>query len=222
MRNPRRSRNLAWLTVVASVAAIWIAFRMPDAGQGFTVQSVLGIGGICVLPFAFVLAIMRTAEARRYVSLARGKGLVARWTVSPTEWIAFVAGNAALDAERGGANLIDLHGTSATNGVDVVVTRDAISVGGDFHPFERNVAITIGPDWVELDQFVSDPNGSDANLHYRFPMVPEAAPAMERLAYDNAAAYQAALANPWTKVWVVLGLVGVLLFAVVVTLIFAA
>ncbi len=210
-----------WLTFVASVAAIWIAFRMPDAGQGFTLQSVLGLGGFCVLPFAFVLAIMRTAEARRFVRLARGQGVVARWTIAPTDWTVFVAQDDALAAERGGPNLIDLRGMTVGNGVEVVITRDAISVGGDFHPFERDVSITVGPDWVELDQFVSDPNGSDANLYYRFPMPPEAAPDMERLLHDHAAAYVAALANPATKVWVVLGLVGALLFAVLVALTFA-
>ena len=53
-------------------------------------QAVLGTGGPPVAPFALVLALMRTFDARRFARLARGEGVLARWVVSPERWRAFV------------------------------------------------------------------------------------------------------------------------------------
>lgn len=208
MRDPRRSRNVAFGVFVLSLAAIVAAFRIPDAGKGFTLQTVLGIGGLTVAPFAIVLALMRTADARRFARLARGEGVVARWTIPPGQWQAFVARNDALNGERGEPNLVDVHGIASGHGVDVVVTGESLSVGGDFHTFERDVTITVGPGWVEFYQYVYNPNGSDAHLHYRFPIVPGAERDVARLRDGLAVAYEEAAASSHAKLYIVIVLLG--------------
>jgi hypothetical protein len=208
MRDPRRSRNVAFGVLVLSIAAIVTAFRMPDAGKGFTLQSVLGIGGFMVAPFAFVLALMRVGEARRFDRLARGEGVVARWTISPGQWLAFVARNDALNAERGESNLIDVRNIPSGRSVDVVITGESLSVGGDFHTFERDVRITVGPGWVEFYQYLYVPNGTDGHFHYRVPTVPGVEQDLQRLGGTLHAAYEEAAGTPYAKTYIVILMLG--------------
>jgi hypothetical protein len=206
--NPGRSRNVALLWLAGGIAAVVVAAKMPDAGKGFTLQAVLGIGGLTVVPFALVLALMRTADARRYARLGRGEGLMARWTIPPSQWQAFVANNEALNAERGEPNLIDVHGIASGNGVDVAITGESLSVGGDFHTFERDVEITVGPGWVEFYQYLHVPQGTDGHFHYRFPTVSGVERELQRLRGALSDAYEEAVATSYAKSYIVILLLG--------------
>src|SRR5687768_15535479 len=87
-KDPVRKRNLALLILFFGIAAVAVAAVMP--GRGSLVQTGLAIAGLTATPFALVGALVFQVSGRRLARMRRGEGVIARWTVNPAQWRAFV------------------------------------------------------------------------------------------------------------------------------------
>lgn len=175
MRNPQRSRNIALVTLLCAVCAMAAGFAMPDAAPGFTPQFALRAGGFMVAMFAAVVALIRVGDARRFARMARGEGVIARWTVDPRSWRAFVEMSRAMDRqENAEGNRLDLTREPPDLGVEVVVGDNAICVGGDFHSLAKNATVSIHPSWMEFRELVAGGETQTVAVVVRFPMAPGA------------------------------------------------
>lgn len=123
---------------------------MPDAGRGLTFQAVLGISGILTAPIAFIYVLIKAVDTRRLDRLLRGDGVIARWQVDAASWQAFVRNEETHDLQPGRrANLLSYRDMPASGDVEIIVGRDALLIGGEFHAMSRRgLANLYGPHWL--------------------------------------------------------------------------
>lgn len=142
MAHPARSRNRGALLLVVSVVCQVIGFMLPDGGQQLSPQLVLALGGLMGTAVSAVWVLIRWAEARRYDRLKAGHGVIAHWTVDLGRWEWFREQSVGWDKRPGEPpNSADLSQAPGPSGIEIVVTGEAILIGEDFHPLEKNVAI---------------------------------------------------------------------------------
>lgn len=148
--NPALARNLACLIFLCAMAAATGAFMMPDAGTGLTLQAVLGISGILVAPVALVFTLIKAVDAWQMRGLLQGQGIIARWRVDAGSWRAFVQNEERLDQQPDRrSNLLSYRELPVGNGVEVIVGKSALLVGGEFHVLrKRGFANLYGPHWL--------------------------------------------------------------------------
>lgn len=203
------------MTFAAAVLAIWIAFALPDEGRRLNLQMVLGLAGFTVGPFALVLAVMRTFDARRLRRMRRGEGVIASWTLSAEAWREFMELYRSLEESAGGTNELNLArvGTATTarssdGAVKVVIGENAVAVGDEFCPVGRNVAVKIHAGWMEFDETMTNPDGPDWHKLVRLPIAPGADREAIRVQQHFSRAYAAAARSPRLKLYVALGVFG--------------
>lgn len=148
--NPALARNLAGLLLLCALAAATIAFQMPDAGRGLSLQAVLGISGILVAPVALVFTLIKAVDAWQMRRLQQGKDVIARWRVCTADWQTFVQHEDQLDQQPDRRpNLLSYRQLDAGNGVEVIVGNSAVVIGGEFHALrKRGFANLYGPHWL--------------------------------------------------------------------------
>lgn len=133
MRNPRRmvGYSLAAALVgggaalAATVSADWIG-DVPSA-------LITSFGGICAI-FGLFGVLMTVFAAIGHARLMSGRGVIARWRVTPDEWDRFRALDAARAAQ--GPTLLNelrIREDTPKQGVDVIVGRTQIIVDGSYH-----------------------------------------------------------------------------------------
>jgi hypothetical protein len=177
MKHPRFWRNVWIVAALLGAVAATIAFLMPDGGQGFTLQVVLGVGGLTLAPIATVIAIQTALEIRRFDRLDQGDAILARWTIVPAVWERFAFQNRSRQEAQSGAwraNFVSVPDT--VNGpVEIVVSRDALRVGEEYHAVPRElvegVDIMAGsPGCVEI--YCATIAGETRRVRYilRFPV----------------------------------------------------
>jgi hypothetical protein len=89
-----------------------------------------------------------------------------------------------------------------------------VAVGNEFCSIGRNVAVAIHGDWLEFDEYMSNPDGHDWHKMVRLPIASGAASEAVRVQQHYTRAYVAAASSPRLKVYVALGFFG--FFALVI------
>lgn len=189
MHDPTRSRNRAAVVLVVSVILLLSARAMPDASVGRGLHLALVLIGTAGTPISAVWMLVRWNEGKRYRRLKAGEGVIARWTVDPTRWKWFRGESQGWDKREGvRPNLVNLDQTPGPSGIEIVVTGDAILIGQDFRPLEKNVAVRSYPDWMEFHYTILRPKGPVWHVNLRIPLAPDGPAQADQIvqAYRNA------------------------------------
>ncbi len=152
MRNPRKNLQIAIAFFVVAAAVAALTFR-PDSEQ-ILLQGWLGPAALAMAVAGFLWGLVAFPYARSFTRLQQGKGVLARWTISPAQWEEFVElSRRNFDPKKMWRNRLDLGRESPPSGVEVVVSDDAVLVGGNFHYMPFDAAVTIHGSWMEFDHF---------------------------------------------------------------------
>lgn len=129
IRNPRRSvRICIALSVLGTAAMIWGIWRMNSQGFETAATAIsIAVGGLVAL-FGVLLAINFSWAARIMADMQAGRNLIAQWTVPPQLFDRFREADRAL-RETEGYNDYGVPKRTAAEGVEVLVSRDAVMVG---------------------------------------------------------------------------------------------
>ena len=193
MSDSIRSRNRAAVVFLISLAVFVPALVLPRSAEDLTVRKLILFSSLPIMLMSAVWLAVRWDEAARLIRLRAGEGVLARWTIDPSRWAWFRSHSGAWDKRDGVLpNDADLAQDPGTHGIDVVVTRDAILIGKDFTPLERDVRITVRADWMEFYQVIPKPRGAPLRIVLRLPLQP----GRESLAAEVAQAYKQALQAP--------------------------
>ena len=171
--NPIRSRNRSAAVFLLALAVFLPALVLPRAGDDLSLRKLVLFGSLAVLLISGVWLIVRLDEARRLIRLRSGVGVVARWTIDAARWEGFRRQSNEWDKRKDiRPNDADLSQTPGNGGIEIVVTRDAVLIGEDFSPLERDVRITVKADWMEFYQIIPKPKGSALHMVLRVPLQP--------------------------------------------------
>jgi len=173
MADPTRSRNIAAVVMVMSVAALLGARAMPNESVGHGLHLALMLTGMVCGPISAVWMLMSWSDGKKYRRLKSGVGIVARWTVDAARWEWFRGESKEWDKRPGvGANLVNLDQTCGPAGLEIVLTGDALLVGKHFVSFEPNVAFRAYPGWIDIHFTIVKPKGPAMPVNLRIPLAP--------------------------------------------------
>jgi hypothetical protein len=133
MRNPRRKVG-QWLALglVGGGVALAAAFSSDWIGELPSVV-IASIGGTGVM-FALVGGLMSVFAAIGHARLMSGRGVIARWHLTPDEWNRFRAFDAIRSAQHPALlNEMRIEQHTPEQGVDVIVGRTQVIVDGSYH-----------------------------------------------------------------------------------------
>jgi hypothetical protein len=149
MGRPQRARNWALLLSFIGVACIVAAFVLDRFKPPGWVQPVLGAGGINLTIIGSAFAAFGALDTRRLRRLREGVDVLARWTVKPKQWQAFLELNERLNAIKGNRLcVVDARLDPHSDGVEVIAGKNAILIGNDFHALPlRGILFISGPFW---------------------------------------------------------------------------
>ena len=180
MRDFRRNSRIAALAFTGSALLLatqvaiygWYDFDAPTAPGStvtVTILSVLMLGMIVL----GVIGGMEAFEAQRFGRLARGEGVIARWTIDAQAWRQRVAERRLLDAQPGVRPTSFIIDPDAPAGdVEIVVSNDAVFVGPDaMQPLfeEFGIGAHVQDSWLEFDW-----DDNDSGFVVRVPIAPGA------------------------------------------------
>jgi hypothetical protein len=157
VRNPRRIRNISAVVTLAGFAwlggVLALCNYLPPSTE-MTAVKVIAIFVACVGSTVGMLGAGSMLDAfvqtRRYERFIKGEDEIGRWTVDPAGWGAFFDFNAAMSKYDDESHRAVSANPSET-GVEVVFSREAFMVGGDFHSLPRSGFVKIScPDWVDV------------------------------------------------------------------------
>ena len=135
MRRPHRVRKIALVLALIGGITITVAILLHlYFGKAIWIIPLLGVGGFKVALISLIVATIATFYARRCDRLRAGADRIARWTVDPQQWHAFLELNKRLNAVPG--NLPCRLGSQrqrGTDGVEIMAGRDALLCGDEFH-----------------------------------------------------------------------------------------
>lgn len=173
MFDPIRSRNRTAAVFLVSLAVFVPALVIPRSGEDLKFRTVLLVLSLAATLISGVWLIVRGDEARRLTRLRAGKGVLARWTIDAARWEWFRRLSHEWDQRQGvRPNDANLAQDAGSSGIEVVVTGDAILIGEDFSPIEKDVRITVRADWMEFYQVIPKPNGPAFHMVLRLPLEP--------------------------------------------------
>jgi hypothetical protein len=152
----RRPRRMVWIclvvAVVSSALVAWGAHALATAGETLAASLAVGVAGPVAVISVGIL-VLAINNVRFTDALLRGENVIAHWIVSPDDYAAFAANNAARNA-LGPAYRNDwkLPGTIPPQGIEVVFGQDIVMVGDRFFSLVstgmftfRGVQILAGP-----------------------------------------------------------------------------
>jgi hypothetical protein len=148
MQRPRRVRNVALAVAVLGLAAVAAGLAGRSA-MGRLTREAMWVGGGIFAAAAFAIAGYAQVLVARRDRLARGDGVLARWSVGAREWRTFVTLNEELNREEPGIAWQDRGG----EGIDVVIGRDGMIVGDDYF------ILRLGNFYEASADFVQGPPG---------------------------------------------------------------
>ena len=182
-----RARNRSAVVFLISLAVFVPALVIPRADDGQSMRIMMLTVSFAATVCSAVWILVRGDEARRLKRLHAGQGVLAQWTIDAARWEWFRQHSLEWDKQEGlPPNDVDLTQTPRDAGIGVVVSRDGILVGADFHPLEVNVRITARADWMEFNQVIPKPKGPAFRVVLRVPLQR----GKEHLADDVSEAYQ--------------------------------
>lgn len=184
-----RSRNRAAAVFLIALAVFVPALVLPRSATDLTVRKLILFSSLPVMLISGVWLLVRWDEARRLMRLLAGQDVLARWTIHAAQWDTFRRHSSAWDQRPdirpNDANLAQDPGAA---GLEIVVTPNAILIGSDFWPLERDVRITVRADWMEFHQVIHKADGQPLHTVLRIPLQP----GRENLAAHIEQAYQRA------------------------------
>jgi hypothetical protein len=159
MRDPRFWRNVALAVLASGGIAGFAAAGMGDGAE--TVRGALFGYAASALVLGGGSAFFRRLDVRAEERLRGGEGVLARWHVDAATWRAFADYDRERNREEGGiVNELVADPWSGGEGVDVVVGRAAVSIGGSVHrlpergtPEVERAELNVGrvrPSFIEL------------------------------------------------------------------------
>jgi len=203
MRHPERWRNVGLVACIAGIAIAAAPFLLPAATAGDGVRAALFSLGITAVIFGGATALLGHRDVRAKAALARGEDVLARWHVDAATWRAFLAADShARDGLPWLPNELSVADDVPTDGVEIIVGRDAIEVGGSVHVLPRHGAPEVleatlvegrdRPDTIELQ--LRYPGGGGASgvvqgptyTRLAFPVAPGAWREARRVVHDYA------------------------------------
>lgn len=129
MRRPRRVRNIC-LGGMAFVVALTLDKYFPARW----LQPVLGIGGLNFAFIALAYGLYAALQTRRCDRLLQGVDVLARWTVDPQRWQAFLEMNDKWNTIKGNYYCsVRARLDPNADGVDVIFGKKSLLIGDDFH-----------------------------------------------------------------------------------------
>ncbi len=152
MRRPHRVRNIALVLVFIGGMAITVALLLHlYYGKAIWIVPLLGVGGLKVGLISLIVAAVAVYYARRCDQLRAGTDRIARWTVDPQQWNAFLELNQRLNATVGHLPCrIGSRWQRGSDGVEFMAGRDALLFGDEFHWLPaRGAAKVTAVGWLE-------------------------------------------------------------------------
>jgi hypothetical protein len=191
MGRPRRARNISFalsLIGVACIAAAWLLdkFKHPS----WITPGLAGCGiNLTIIGLAF--AIWGAIDTRRMRRLREGIDVLAKWTVKPADWQAFLDLNARLNTIKGNKLcVVAARLDPNSDGVEVIAGKSAILIGEDFHALPlRGIVFIAGPYWHDgppgcLEFILTSTGRNTSTWSLRIP-VAKGAEGDARLVYDH-------------------------------------
>ena len=132
MRDPRRWRTIGlWCVGLGAVSFALLGLGGPH-GEG--VWSALFFVGAAGVVFGGMLAFFQHQYVRAQQALARGEDIIARWRVAAGDWQRFIAQDPHWSSHANGRlNEFTPSEAAEPNGVEVIVGKAAVQIGGSFH-----------------------------------------------------------------------------------------
>lgn len=122
-------------------------------GEAIWLVPVLGVGGLKVALISGAVAATAAYYARRCDSLRAGEERIARWTIDPQRWHAYLELNERLNATVGQLPCrIDPKWQRGAEGVEFIAGREALLFGDEFHWLPAP-----GPDKVSAVGWIEGP-----------------------------------------------------------------
>ena len=166
MRHPERWRNVGLVACIAGIAIAAAPFLLPAATAGDGVRAALFSLGITAVIFGGATALLGHRDVRAKAALARGEDVLARWHVDAATWRAFLAADShARDGLPWLPNELSVADDVPTDGVEIIVGRDAIEVGGSVHVLPRHGA----PEVLEATLVEGRDRPDTIELQLRYP-----------------------------------------------------
>jgi len=131
IRNPIMSFRLCAAATVAAAGAIgWGVLEMSALGRETTLTAAAIGLSIPVLVIGFAMALNFRWAARIMARMKRGEGIIARWTILPSEVEAFRTAEAGRKGDS--HNLYRVPKSLPPEGIEVIFSEDAVMIGDDF------------------------------------------------------------------------------------------
>jgi hypothetical protein len=141
MRDLRKKSAYAAASALVG-AGILLANYTTDR-QGETAYSIIFVASFTVTVLSFAVLVIFLLAAFGQARLMSGKGVIARWHVSPAEWDRFRAFDAARGAQHPSlCNELNLQKATPAGGVEVMVGRRQLIVDGSYHALSGIPALT--------------------------------------------------------------------------------
>lgn len=193
MSNPQRGRKIGLMFFASGVLLGIIHSQLP---QELVQDRLLGAVLIFYWPNAILFggghALIDHFKVRAQKALARGDDIIARWHIDSATWRAFIAHNATLNQESGAVvNELSIREDVPAQGVEVVVGKTAVDIGGSVHMLPRrgtpeithaelNIS-RVRPSFIELHLYYPEGGTGDSGVPHssmrtalRFPVPPHA------------------------------------------------
>ena len=188
MIHPIRWRNRAAAVFLISLAVFLPALVLPRSGDDLTARKLVLFFSLGATLISAVWLYVCWDASRRLTRLRAGVGVIARWSIDRAPWDGFRRLSNEWDQRKDlRPNEVDFTQEPGPDGlIEIVVTLDAIRVGNQFHPLERNVRITPRADWMEFYDVIPKVDGSPLYTVLRLPLQS----GKENLAAEIQQAYQ--------------------------------
>ena len=155
----RRSGTLiAWslAAIAAGLALLVLGFAVVPNGaagdENVVASIILGVAGMAGILVGGVLLTIAIPAANGQARLRAGQGVIARWTVPPESWRAFVAAERQRNAvPRERRNALVIRDSIPPEGVEVVVGRTEVMIDGFYESLRQFIAINklVAFEWVD-------------------------------------------------------------------------
>lgn len=157
MRSPSRTRNIAiivTLTGAAMIGALAVGVVAPKSGGA----ALLAVVGFPAVLFGLCYVVYGQVELGRYRRFKSGRDAIARWTIEPEAWRAFVEFNDlqnARDAEY--VFTLDAKHRARATPTEIVIGAEGLMIDDDFHSLPAAGMVQIsGPFGVEGPPYCLD------------------------------------------------------------------
>ena len=157
MRNSDRARTIGlWCVGLGAVSLV--AWLWPGQSHSVGVRVALLLFAIWGIVFGGLFTLFRHQYVRAKQALERGEDVIARWHVEAEDWESFVAQDPQWTSHaQGRVNEFNPSEAVESNGVEVIVGKAGVQIGGSFH----------------LVRLRSTPEITEARLHEGRPSVIE-------------------------------------------------